>query len=479
VNIKSTNSAPESFSADAVAVVVSGTDDLKALNDAFGGQLNALLEERGFKGKAGSVETVPALGHIGARHLIVAGIGDGSAADLMKTAGAIGYTARNLKIEHLAVDFGALGAAAEDVIETLGAGNYRYNTYRREDARKPAITTLTLLNAGDMASGFDTRSLARMDAQSLARELVNAPAADLYPETLAAAAKALGDIDHVEVEVISIEECEKRGYVGIVAVGQGSDKPGCLVHIKYRPPGATGHIALVGKGVTYDAGGLSIKPSAGMQTMRCDMGGAGTMLATTKAVATLGLPVNVDTFLGCVENMINGNSFKLGDVLRYNNGVTVEIHNTDAEGRLVLADCLLLASETEATTIVDAATLTGACVVALGPDYTGLFTADDGLATELTAASTDTGEGIWRLPLHAPYNRMLKATWGQIKNVGGRAAGSTTAALFLQHFVTEEKRWAHLDIAGSAFQDSKNGHWEPGATGEMVRSLTRWIATQA
>ncbi len=204
------------------------------------------------------------------------------------------------------------------------------------------------------------------------------------------------------------------------------------------------------------------------------------MLGATRAVAALGMPVNVTTFIGAVENMVDGNSYKLGDILRYRNGVTVEIHNTDAEGRLVLADCLINACATEGVAhVVDAATLTGACVVAVGDDFTGLFTSDDALASSLQDAADTEDEGLWRLPLHAPYKELLKGEWGQIKNVGGRTAGATTAALFLQHFVTDETSWAHLDVAGSAFHDKANSRYTAGATGEMVRTLTTWIGTLA
>ena len=196
------------------------------------------------------------------------------------------------------------------------------------------------------------------------------------------------------------------------------------------------------------------------------MGGAATMLGAAGAIAELGTPIKVDTFIGAV-NMAGANSYKLGDILKYNNGVTVEIHNTDAEGRLVMADCLIQASNLESVThILDAATLTGACVVALGEDFTGIFTDNDALYGDLAQCAELEGEGLWRLPLHKPYNTKLKSEWAQIKNVGGRAAGSTTAALFLQHFVDESKTWAHLDVAGSAFNDRTHLFYSAGATNQ-------------
>jgi leucyl aminopeptidase len=250
-----------------------------------------------------------------------------------------------------------------------------------------------------------------------------------------------------------------------------------MTRISYRPPNAVDHIALVGKGVTFDAGGHSLKPTGGMLTMRCDMGGAATTLAATGAIVALGLPVAVDTFLPAVENMLDGNAYKLGDILRYSNGVTVEVHNTDAEGRLILADGLIQACQVEGVTkVIDVATLTGAVVVAIGSDFTGLFTHADEMADGLLAAANQAGEGMWRLPLHNPYKRLLKADWGQIRNVGGREAGSITAALFLSHFVSDSVQWAHLDVAGTAFQDKPHDIWTSGATGQAVRTLTQWVA---
>ncbi len=272
-----------------------------------------------------------------------------------------------------------------------------------------------------------------------------------------------------------VKRLRAEGCVGTLAVGQGSERPPCIIKVTYKAKNPKAHVALVGKGVTFDSGGLSIKPSAGMQTMRCDMAGAATVLAALGAAATLELPVSIDCWVAAAENMTGGNAFKLGDILTYANGVTVENHNTDAEGRLVLADCLIQASRGDATHIVDLATLTGACVVALGPDFSGLFTHDDALAADLMAVGAETGEAFWRMPLHKPYKDGLKADWAQLKNVAGRDAGATTAALFLEHFVGKDKRWAHLDIAGPAFLEKPSGPYAAGATGNPMRAVVRWI----
>ncbi len=466
--------------ADLLVIGVSGApaDSLGPLDRALGGGLLQLLSDKGFESKAGESVLFPTFGRVAARKLALVGLGSGDGHDLGKAAGKAGQIAREEKATHLAVDFGDLSAhRAAAIAEYVSVGNYVWDTYLREDARKPPLETLTLLGSEETpelrAAGRDARVRARW--QSYTRDLVNAPAADLYPETLAERARELAQIEGVEVEVWDFERCRAEGLVGIVAVGQGSSRPGCLIHIKYRPANAVDHIALVGKGVTFDAGGLSLKPSAGMQTMRCDMGGAATVLGATGAIAGLGLPIALDTFVPAAENMCAANSFKLGDILRYNNGVTVEIHNTDAEGRLVLADALILASQVPGVSrVVDLATLTGAIIVSLGTDFTGLFTHDDGLANELLEASDAVGEYMWRMPMHKAYNRLLKGTWSQLKNVGGREAGSITAGLFLGHFVTEDVRWAHIDIAGTAFSDHAADPYAAGGTGQVVRALTSW-----
>jgi leucyl aminopeptidase len=471
VNVEATSQSPAEITCDLLAVGVSSDlAELDALDARYGGALKPLCSHRRFTGAAGATLEVPGFGHLGATMLLLVGIGDGSDRAVRDALGKAGREARAQGARSLAVAF---PANAEAVVEGVASGNYVYDKYKPEKDQTTALATLTVV--GDAP---DKGALIRADAQSWTRDLVNAPPAELYPETLADAARSLADIEGVTCEVWDFERCRAEGCVGIIAVGRGSSKPGCMIRLRYRHPDAKAHIALVGKGVTFDAGGYSLKPSNAMQTMRCDMAGGALMLGVHKAVAELGLPVNVDTFVGAVENLVDGDAFKLSDILRYRNGVTVEIHNTDAEGRLVLADCLIEACKIEGVQhVVDAATLTGACVVAVGGDFTGLFTDDDGLADSLSTASAACSEGLWRLPLHAPYNEMLKGEWSQIKNVGGRAAGATTAALFLQHFVTKGTSWAHLDVAGSAFHDKGNRRYAAGATGEMVRSLTSWIAS--
>jgi len=470
----SSASAFETGPADLLILGVSDpASDLSAASERLGIDLARYAAAHTFSGKPGTALTVAVAGDHGVRDLVLIGLGDRSKGALAKAAAKAGREARAVRAETVVLD---LGDSSASVLEAFQAGNYTYEPYMEETSRTPAVHTATVIGTEPAMAAVGPRA----KWQSWARDLVNAPPAELYPESLAAKAQALASLPHTTVEVWDEARCEQEGLVGICAVGQGSDRKPVLIHVSYQPPGAKDHIALVGKGVTFDAGGLSIKPSAGMQTMRCDMGGSAVVLGATGAVAEQGLPIRIDTFVGAAENLIDGNSYKLSDILRYRNGVTVEIHNTDAEGRLVLADCLILASELEGvSTIIDAATLTGACVVALGSDFSGLFTAHEDLANELLAASDANEEGLWRLPLHAPYKKMLKAEWATIKNVGSREAGATTAALFLQHFVKADMPWAHLDVAGPTFIEKGNGRYAAGGTGEMVRSLATWLEGRA
>ncbi len=492
MNVRFVSEPVARVKADVLAVAVSPSMDgaIRELDEALGKQLVSELEARKFKGAVGSAVVVPTLGRLPARTLLAVGIGDGSFPSLAIAAARAGREARALQARTLALAFDWAASPAGKALATNGEvhanrlveeafnGNYAYQAYKPEDERSPPLDTVLVVGAGGKV---DTgTSAVRLAWQTWTRDLVNAPAADIYPEALAAKARELAAHPHVTVEVWDADRCRDEGCAGIVAVGQGSDRPPCLIHVRYAPPDAQDRVALVGKGVTFDSGGYSLKPTDGMLTMRCDMGGAATMLAATGAAAQLGLPIAVDCFVGAVENRVSGKAYKLGDILRYSNGVTVEIHNTDAEGRLVLADCLIRASDVPGVTaILDAATLTGACVVALGDDYAGLFTPTDALAKEIEGAAANCAELVWRLPMHAPYKELLKSDYAQIKNVGGRAAGAVTAALFLQHFVKEAIPWAHLDIAGPAFKEKANGRAAAGGTGELVRTVLRFLEVRA
>jgi leucyl aminopeptidase len=314
----------------------------------------------------------------------------------------------------------------------------------------------------------------RAAATNLARDLSNEPANAMHPVDLAAAARRLLAGKGVTVKVKDERELAKEGFGGIVGVGQGAEHPPRLVELRYRPARATGEVVLVGKGITFDSGGLSLKPADSMKTMKTDMSGAAAVVGTMSALADLDVKVAVTGYLAAAENMPSGRATRPGDVLTMKNGTTVEVLNTDAEGRLVMADALALGAAARPDAIVDVATLTGACVVALGPRYTGLMGNDEALATELLEAAADAGEPTWRLPLPPEYHKELESDVADLKNVGDRYGGALTAGLFLQEFV-DGRPWAHLDIAGPARTEADDGYLVKGSTGVATRTLLSWL----
>jgi leucyl aminopeptidase len=311
------------------------------------------------------------------------------------------------------------------------------------------------------------------------RRLVNEPPSVLYPQTFADRAAALAKETNLSIEIWDEHKLAAENCRAILAVGSGSTKPPRLVILRYQGGGDQTPLALVGKGVTFDSGGLSLKPSEGMQSMKCDMAGAATVLGVLHAIAKLGLRCNVIGLCGLAENMVSGDSYKLGDVIQTRSGKTIEILNTDAEGRVVLADTLDVAVQMKPAAIVDLATLTGACLVALGTEVAGLMTNDQSICDQVQAAAELEGEPVWQLPMFKLYNEKVKSKVADIKNIGeGRWGGAITAAKFLENFV-DDVPWLHIDIAGPAFADSPKPHRDAGATGVMVRTLIRWIESRS
>ena len=477
MQISSVNSSHVDINADILAVAV--TDDtlnavLATLDAAFDGTLISALDADEFKAKSGASASYPTFGKIAAKRLMVVGIGDGGVLGIQEGAGAVGKAARSSGAQTVAMDMGGLDSAQTQMaVEAFVAGNYKFDKYKTGDDKKLGAANVILV--GDTTAAGISVGEAVSAGQSLARDLVNEPAEAIYPASLADVCKTL-ETDKLSVTVWDEEKIEAEGMGGIMGVGRGSDRKPRFIHMKYTPEGTpTRKIALVGKGVTFDAGGYSLKPSAGMLTMRCDMAGSAAVIGVMRAIRDLEPDAEVHGIVGAVENLVSGNAYKLGDILDMYSGKRVEIHNTDAEGRLVLADCLHYASQLGVDTIIDLATLTGAAVVALGDHYVAMFTEDDNLSGELKNSAAAAGENVWPMPLPDDYKSMLKAEWGDIKNVGGRSAGCITAALFLSEFV-EGSSWCHLDIAGPAFLDKGHKHMAAGGTGSMVPTLTRWIA---
>jgi len=374
----------------------------------------------------------------------------------------------------LAVD-GDTDVAA--VAEGLTLGAYSYQQLK-SDAKKSPLKTVTIVGTTSKASKAAVAAgVAKAEGVCRARDWVNEPGGTLTPERFANEAKKVARQTGLTIKVHGLAEIRKQKLGGILGVNRGSDLPPRLVEMSWRS-GNRGAptLALVGKGITFDAGGLSIKSAVGMSTMKCDMGGGAAVLGAMSALPSLKPAVNVKAWVPMTDNMLGGDAMRGGDVLTMRNGKTVEVLNTDAEGRLILADGLSLASEAKPDAIIDLATLTGAAMASLGRDYAALMSNNDALAAQVEAAADDAGELLWRMPLPARYRKMLDSPIADMKNIGGPYGGAITAALFLQEFVAEGIPWAHLDIAGPAFTDSLTETGPKGGTGYAVRTLISLIA---
>ncbi len=455
------------------------TPSAKIVDEASGGLIQKLVERKEVAGKLYELTTLHAPPGITAPLVIVVGLGDRSKFDAgvaYRTAAAAarqlaGKTRTKVAL-FLAEDAAAVYAA--DIVAGAMVGCQGADLYRTEKKRNPFER---LLIAGTDAQAIE-RGRIIGEAVNFARRLVDEPPQSIYPESFAAEAERAAKNVGLSCEVWDQDRLERERCGSLLAVAKGSSRPPRLVILEYRggkagaPP-----IALVGKGVTFDSGGLSLKPTDSMVTMKCDMAGAATVTATILAAARLKLPVNIMALAGLVENMTGAAAMKLGDVLIARSGKTIEVLNTDAEGRLVLADVLNVALERKPAKIVDFATLTGACVVALGTDVVGAFTNDQAWCDAVVTAADKAGEPIWQMPMFPEYSEHIKSEIADIKNTGdGRWGGAITAAKFLEEFV-EGKPWVHLDIAGPAYFDKPKPWADAGGTGCMVRSILELLST--
>lgn len=428
--------------------------------------LTALLDARDFTGKAGQSVFVQTPGGVTPEVLLV-GLGDEIDAEaLRRAAGNAVRRVSRYQTVATALNQVDIDGAANSVALGSWLGGYSYDEYK-SDPKTPTLGTMILVSQDDLSAEInDARAIA--SGVRLARDLVNRPARDKAPDRLAAIAQGLSD--KIDVTVYDEDEIAERGFGGLEAVNLGSDEPARMVVMRYSPPGATTTVAFVGKGIVFDSGGLSIKPAAGMEAMKTDMAGAAAVLGAIQAIATLGMVVNVVGITPFTENMTGGSAQRPGDVLRAYNGKTIEVLNTDAEGRLVLADGLSLAAEESPDLIVDIATLTGACNVALGPLIAGLFSSDDEAAQLVEDAATVAGEKVWRLPLEEEYRSSMESDIADMKNTTGRYGGAIGAALILSEFVGDVP-WVHLDIAGPARADKTDHYITKGGSGFGVRTL--------
>ncbi|MFP5415345.1 MAG: leucyl aminopeptidase [Actinomycetes bacterium] len=449
-------------------------DDVdRAWTKRHGTSLLASAQQLGAASKHGTTVVLP-----GDPGIVVTGLGgvDVTPEQVRRAAGNAVRAAAQVAGERTLRVAVSLDPVEPDVVRgvTEGAllGAYAYQKASAEPAKTPVGALVVITSAKD-ARAHVAEGVTVATAVARARDWVNTPPNVLYPDSFAEEARALARGGRLEVEVLDDKALARAGYGGILAVGGGSARPPRLVRIEYAPRGATTHLALVGKGITFDTGGLNLKPAEGMITMKCDMAGAAAVVAAVRAIADLRLRVRVTAYAALAENMPSGAAYRPSDVLTMFGGKTVENANSDAEGRLVMADALVRAGQDSPDLVVDVATLTGACVVALGERVAGLMASDDGTADAVLDAAEASGEAFWQLPIPEEVRENLRSDVADLASAGKtRYGGALTAAAFLQAFVPEGVRWAHLDIAGPAWNGQAAYDYVPkGGTGSGVRTL--------
>jgi len=473
---------------DAGAIIVTLFQDegvsgpAAAVDQALDGAISQLLQDGEIKAKAKERTVVHTLGHIPSPRVLALGLGKRAEYNHRLLRDAVANAARQLRglgVETIAVAVDpALGepeATAQAIAEGSILGLYTFKVHKKADEDDKEVRELTLVDAdasreGALRSGVE-RGRILAEAQNWARDLANEPANFMTPTVLAERAKAVAAELGLECDVLERSDMERMGMGALLGVAQGSHQPPKLIVLRYQgaAPDAPA-LGLVGKGITFDTGGISIKPSQGMHEMKADMAGGADVIATVKALAEMKAKVNVTAVVPATENMPGGSAMRPGDVIRAMNGKTIEVLNTDAEGRLILADALCYARQLHLSPVVDVATLTGAMIIALGRIAVGAMTNNDALMERLRAAAAAAGEKVWQFPLFEEYKEHLKSEVADLKNVGNREAGSITAALFLQEFV-DDAPWLHLDIAGVDQSDEVKGVLIKGSTGIPVRTL--------
>jgi len=457
----------------------------KAVDAATGGAVGRALRAGGFAGKRG--ECLVVYPEQGPERVLVIGLGkkddfDGQAA--REVAGVMARQIRALKVKSAATVLhgGESGMNAADLARALAEGfllaHYRYTEWFRDGREEsPDFDGLTVVEAKKPRVAQIEKGVALgrnvADSMNLTRDLVNGPGNQVTPTYIANTAQRLGKEHGLKVTVLDRDACAKLGMGGFLAVAQGSHEPCKFIVLEYRPPGAKGTVCFVGKGITFDTGGISLKPAPEMDLMKYDMGGSGAVLGGLNFAAAHQVPLNVIGIIASTENMPGGSAYKPGDIITASNGVTIEIKNTDAEGRMVLSDALVYAERFKPDAVVDLATLTGACVIALGQGAAAMGN-DEWLLDRVTAAADASGERVWPMPLWQEYREKVKSSVADIKNSAGREAGSLTAGAFLGTF-TDNYPWVHLDIAGAAWNDKPARYMDEGAAGGGVRTLCQLL----
>ena len=481
--VVASNEAVETVACDALVVGAFTGDQGAALAEegaaidrAIGGGLSDYLNEAAFKAKLGEVLIVPTLGRLKAKSIAVVGLGRQEDAGPTEVRRAAGVAARQLSARSVVASTlhrsvggdAATSAAAEGFL----LGSYRFVEFK-SDPRPSKIERILFIN--DAPAHALEKAHAVAQATYLARDLTNEPPSRLTPESLARKAHEIADVNGLECEIWDEARLTNQGFGGVLAVGRGSARAPRVIHLRYTPENPKGTIALLGKGITFDSGGLSIKDERNMETMKTDMAGAAAVIATMSALRRLGTQLEVWGLVCSAENMPGPDAVKPGDVIAHYGGKTSEVLNTDAEGRLVLADALAFVSERRPDAIVDVATLTGGIVVALGDRAFGSFSNDDALEEELEQAAAEAGERLWHMPIYDEYRPDLDSEVADIKNTGSRYGSAIRGALFLREFVGRGIPWAHLDIAGAARADRDYDEIPRGATGVATRTLIAWL----
>ena len=466
VGARASNGAPQ--------VIGSGKD----VDSALDGYISEYLTEIDFKARVGDLTLIPTQRKIPARAIAVVGLGqEADGARAVRRAAAA--TARKLSerneiascLHEVSDADGTVAASAEGFL----LGSYRPPSYKQvENSTK--LNTISLLTRAD--DEIET-GIIHGEATLRARDLANEPASALPPTALAQRAEQLADVTGLECRIWDEEELAAGDFGGLLGVARGSHNPPRLIELRHRVHNPRRRIALVGKGVTFDSGGLSLKDARGMETMKTDMAGAAAVIAVMGSLPRLQIDLDVRALVPATENMPGGRALKPGDVIKHYGGRSTEVLNTDAEGRLILADALHLAAEEKPDAIVDVATLTGAMSIALGKEVTGVFATDDALWDEIRSASESAGEAAWRMPLFDGYKRSLDSDIADMKNIGARFGGAIVAALFLREFVGDGIPWAHLDIAGTGRAEKDWDEGPKGATGIPTRTLLRWLEGRA
>ena len=477
--------APKAAAVDILAIGVrrkkfDKDEALTTLDKALGGVLDEWFKDEGFAAKPNQTLKVPARGRVQAKWILLVGLGTKSSD--VEAARMLGHQAAKAssRQKSAALVLPEVSPASVRVAtEALIQGAYTYSPYKT-GTRKPkgGLARCAILTPDAKSNGLKKAvkfGTAVAESVNLARDMVNAPPNDLNPVTLAELAKSEAEKLGLDVTVWNKKQIEKAGMNLFLAVNRGSAIEPRFIHIVYKPAKARTKVAFVGKGLTFDAGGLCLKPAKSMVDMKCDMAGSAATLGLVLAAARLELPVEVHAIIGSTENMLGAAAYRPGDVFTSLNGKTVEIINTDAEGRLVLADCLAwTVDNVKPDILIDHATLTGACMVALGPYRAGLYTRDEDLAQTYATASELADERFWQMPLDRSLRKQLDSFIADLKHTGGSYGGSITAALFLEEFVGDTN-WMHLDIAGPAFNDSPNGRTPKGGTGFGVGTAVRFL----